>query len=148
LALAVVAIVSIGRPTLAEHLRSEAQDELRSHPRAALRTVNESLSLNPDAMQGYYIKAAALARLDAYRPAREALAGAISREPHNYVSWALLGDLTTRRGAISEALHAYVRASRLNPRDRELRLLGSRRGLVERLHSHPASAASLPESGG
>jgi O-Antigen ligase len=148
LALAVVAIVFIGRPALAEHLRSEAQDELRSHPQAALHAANESLSLNSDAVQGYYVKAAALARLGEYRPAKDALAEAISREPHNYVSWALLGDLTTRRGAISEALRAYGRASTLNPRDRELRLLGSRRGLVERLHSDPASVASLTESGG
>ncbi len=144
-ALAVVAIVFIGRPTLAEHLRTEAQNELGSHPRAAIHSVNESISLESYAVQGYYIRAAALARLNAYRPAKKALAEAISREPDNYVSWALLGDLATRRGAISEALRAYGRASRLNPRNRELSLLGSRRGLVERLHVDPALDASLPE---
>lgn len=148
LVLAVVAIVFIGRPTLAEHLRTEAQDEQRTRPLKALDAVDESLSLNPDAVQGYYIKAAALARLNAYRPAKSALKEAIGREPHNYVSWALLGDLATRRGEISDALRAYNRASRLNPRDRELRLLRSQRGLVKRLHSDPSSVASIPESGG
>lgn len=148
LVLAVVAIVFIGRPTLAEHLRTEAQDELRTHPLKAIDAADESLSLNPDAVQAYYVKAAALARLNAYRPAKGALEEAIGREPHNYVSWALLGDLATRRGDISDALRAYRRASRLNPRDRELRLLGSQRELVERLHGDPATAVSLPESGG
>jgi len=147
LVLAVVAIVLIGRPTLAEDLRTEAQGELRSDPRVALRTVDESLSLYPDAVQGYYIKAAALARLDSYRSAKAALGEAIGREPDNFVSWALLGDLATRQGAISVALRAYGRASSLDPRDRGLRVLGSKRGLVERLHREPGSVASLPENG-
>lgn len=138
LAVAVVAIVFIGRPTMAEHLQTEAQNELASSPAAALVTVNESLSLNPDAVQGYYTKAAVLARLGAYRPAKAALAEAIRREPHNYVTWALLGDLATRRGDISAAMRAYGRASSLNPRDRGLRQLSSRRSLVERLHRNPA----------
>lgn len=138
--LAVVAIVLIGRPTMAQHLRSEAQGELARQPLSALRTVEKSLSLNPDALQAYYTKAAALARLDAYASAKVALLEAIHREPHNYVSWALLGDLTTRRGDIPAALRAYGQASKLNPRDLELRLLGSRRALIEQLHRNPGSA--------
>jgi hypothetical protein len=143
LALAAVAIVFIGRPTVAEHLRSEAQDEAVAHPAQALGTIGESLSLNPDSLQAYYTKASALARLDAYLPARRALFEAIHREPHNYVSWALLGDLTTRRGDIPGAMRAYRRASSLNPRDVELRLLGSRPALVRRLHRNPGSVAPL-----
>lgn len=143
LALAVVAIVFIGRPTLAQHLRSEAQGEVTTNPVRALDTVEESLSLNPDSVQAYYTKASALARLDAYAPARAALLEAIRREPHNYVSWALLGDLTTRRGDISGAMRAYRQASSLNPRDVELQLLGSRRALVRQLHRNPGSVAPL-----
>ncbi|HXR30678.1 MAG TPA: O-antigen ligase family protein [Solirubrobacterales bacterium] len=143
LALAVVAIVFIGRPTLAQHLRSEAQDEVATSPMAALDTVEESLSLNPESVQAYYTKASALARLDAYRPARAALLEAIRREPHNYVSWALLGDLTTRRGDISAAMRAYRKAASLNPRDVELRLLGSRPALVRQLHRNPGSVTPL-----
>jgi hypothetical protein len=144
-ALAVVAIVFIGRPTLAQHYRVAAQNELRSDPRGALADAEESLSLNPDALQSYYAKSAAYARLAAYLPARRAMREAIEREPHNYVSWALLGDLATRRGSISEAMSAYRRASMLNPRDSELRLLASRRALVERLHREPDAVGPLVE---
>lgn len=143
LALAVVAIVFIGRPTLAQHLRSEAQDEVTTSPVPALHTIEESLSLNPDSVQAYYTKASALARFDAYAPARAALLEGILREPHNYVSWALLGDLTTRRGDISGAMRAYRRASSLNPRDVELRLLASHPALVRQLHRNPGSVAPL-----
>jgi tetratricopeptide (TPR) repeat protein len=146
LALAIGAIVVTGRPTLADHLRSEAQEELRRDPGAALRTATDSLSLNPDSLQAYYLKAAALARFDAYQPARSALTEAIDREPHNYVSWALLGDLAIRRGNFPLALRAYGRASRLNPRDRVLRALGSRRALLERLNRNPQNVRPLIES--
>lgn len=146
LALAIAAIVFIGRPTLAEQRRSDARAELSSSPRNALTAAEESLSLNPDSVQGYYLKSASLARLDAYLPAKRALLEAIAREPHNYVTWALLGDLLTRRGAIIPALHAYGQASRLNPLDQGLKQLGSRRELVERLHRHPDSAAAIAES--
>jgi O-Antigen ligase/Tetratricopeptide repeat len=145
-ALAVVAIVFIGRPTLAQHYRSEAQDELRSDPREALDRIDDSLSLNPEAPQGYYVKSAAFARLDDYRAARRAMGEAIEREPHNYVSWALLGDLATRRGEIEKAIAAYRRASELNPRDPELRVLATRRGLVERLHRDPEAVGPLVEA--
>ena len=123
LALATAAIVFVGRPTLAQHLRGEAQADVSTRPLRALDTIGESLSLNPESVQAYYTKAAALARLDAYVPARAALLEAIRREPHNYVSWALLGDLATRRGDGEAAKRAYLRASRLNPRDAELQFL-------------------------
>ncbi len=135
--LAIAAIVLIGRPTISEHLRSEAREQLRSDPRAALGAAEESLSLNPDSLQGHYLKAASLARLHAFVPARKELEEAIGREPHSYVSWALLGDLLTRRGSIAAAMRAYRRASLLNPRERELRRLADSRSLLERLHDHP-----------
>jgi O-antigen ligase len=143
LALAVVAIVFIGRPTLAQHLRSEAQGEAAASPVKALEKVEESLSLNPDSVQAYYTKASALAHLDAYLPARKALLEAIHREPHNYVTWALLGDLSTRRGNIAAAMRAYRQASILNPRDAELRLLVTHPALVRQLHRNPGSVAPL-----
>lgn len=133
----IAAAVFIGRPTLALQLQSEARAEAAAEPLQALDKVGESLSLNPDAVETYYVKASALARLDAYAPARAAMLEAIDREPHNYVSWALLGDLATRRGDIAAAMRAYRRAASLNPRDRELRALGSRPALVERLHRNP-----------
>jgi O-antigen ligase len=139
---AVGVIVFIGRATMAEHLRYDAESELQSNPRRAFEAADESLSLNPDSLQGYYLKAASLARLHAYQPAKAVLLEAIDHEPHNYVNWALLGDLLTRRGAIPDAMHAYRRAAQLNPRDRGLLMLGTRRRLVEQLHRHPESARS------
>jgi hypothetical protein len=140
LLLTLAAIVFVGRPTLAEHLRTEGQEKLTSDPGAALQMAFESLSLNPDSLQGYYLEAAAWARLGAYRSAHRALEEAIAREPHNYVSWALLGDLITRRGDISAAMMAYGRASALNPRDRGLKALATNHGFVERLHREPKAA--------
>jgi O-Antigen ligase len=145
-ALAGLAIVFIGRPTMAEHLRSNARGELRSNPEGALRSAEESLSLNADSVQGYYLKAAAMARLHAFLPAKQALGEAIRREPHDYVTWALLGDLLTRRGAIDPAMSAYGRASALNPRDRSLRALAKSRRTVETLHRHPSRASAIAEA--
>ena len=145
LVLAVVAIVFIGRPVLAEHLRTEAQKAVSSQPKVALEKASESLSLNPDSLQGYYLEAAAWARLHAYQPANHALKEAIAREPHNYVSWALLGDLTTRHGDISAAMKDYAKASALNPRDRGLKALATNRKLLERLHREPEASVLLPD---
>jgi hypothetical protein len=147
MALAVVAIIFIGRPTLAQHLRGEAQAEAAAKPLSALDKVEESLSLNPDSVQAYYVKASALARLDAYAPARAALLEAIGLEPHNYVSWALLGDITTRRGNIPAARWAYRHAWSLNPRDVELRILASHPAVVRQLHRHPVAVAPLEAAG-
>ncbi|MBS0548328.1 MAG: O-antigen ligase family protein [Proteobacteria bacterium] len=132
-----VAIFFIGRPTLAEHLRSVAQGELESSPADALAASDESLSLNPDSLQGYYLRGAAFARLHDFAAARHSLEEAIEREPHNYVSWALLGDLLTRHGAVAEARRAYRHASSLNPRDRGLLRLASDRAALKRLYRHP-----------
>ncbi len=138
-----IAILFIGRPSLAEHLRSVAQGELESRPSAALEATDESLSLNPDSVQAYYLKAAAFARLHAYGAAKLTLHEAIDREPHNYVTWALLGDLLTRHGALDAARRAYHHASVLNPRDRGLRLLASDRAALKQLHRHPQNAAEI-----
>lgn len=144
-ALCVVAMVLVGRPTLAQHYLGEAQAELDRDPAAALASAERSLSLNPEAVQGYYAKAAALARANLYRQSKSALREAIEREPHNFVSWALLGDLELRRGDYRRAMSAYGQASGLNPRDRELRALRSDRALLVRLHRRPGEAAALLE---
>lgn len=145
LLLGALAILFIGRATLAEHLRSQARGELTNEPAAALSSASESLSVDSQAPQGYYLKSAAQARLGDYRAAKKSLQEAIGQEPHNYVSWGLLGDLLTRRGAIDQALHAYGRAAALNPRDLSLEVLRSDRALLEQLHRHPERAAALIE---
>ena len=77
---------------------------LTSDPAAAIAKARDSLRLNDERLQAYYLEAAAWARLGDYRRARAALAEAARREPHDFVTWALLGDLATRRGDDEQAL--------------------------------------------
>jgi cytochrome c-type biogenesis protein CcmH/NrfG len=109
--------VFIGRIALADRYRADAKSEVQSDPRGALEKVSDSLALNDEALSAYYVRATAYARLDDYPRARAALLEATRREPHDFVPWGLLGDLAVRRGDLREAKRAYVRASRLNPRN-------------------------------
>jgi cytochrome c-type biogenesis protein CcmH/NrfG len=54
------------------------------------------------------------------------LLDATRREPRNFVTWVLLGDLSTRRGDARAARTEYRRAARLNPRDAGLARLAGR----------------------
>jgi hypothetical protein len=143
--LAVVAVVFVGRPALAESLRSDASADLEGEPAAALTSAEESLSLNPESVQGYYLKSASLARLHLFKPAKAALLEAIAKEPHNYVSRALLGDLLTRRGDFTGARRAYGRAATLDPRDPGLRTLASREKLLRQLNHDPDGVTELSQ---
>jgi O-Antigen ligase len=145
IAVAVAVVVVVGRPALAESLRSDASADLEGEPVAALTSADESLSLNSESIQGYYLKSAALARLHLFEPAKAALLEAIAKEPHNYVSWALLGDLLTRRGDFTGARRAYGHASELNPRDPGLRTLASREKLLRHLNQDPAGVTDLSQ---
>jgi len=123
LVVAVVAIglavtgVSLSRQGLAEYFRSSAEDALAARPADALRDADRSLRLDSEAVQSYYIKAAALARFNRPAPARAALEEAAEKEPTRFVTWALLGDLAVRTGDFGDAREFYGRAHRLNPRD-------------------------------
>jgi tetratricopeptide (TPR) repeat protein len=125
----------VGRLTLAEHYRSEGSKELRTHPLAALKESSKALAFDPDTIQGYYLKSAALARLNLYRPARAALFEATfrghGREAHNFVTWVLIGDLAVRRGKRTQAKTAYTRAASLNPRDQTVKDLAKKLPAVD-----------------
>ena len=110
----------VGRSTLADHYRSQAEETVASDPARALQQVGDSLDLNADAVTAWYAKSAAYARLGRYQSARAALLEAARREPHNYVPWALLGDPAVRHGEFREARREYRRALRLNPREGSL----------------------------
>lgn len=119
----VIAVIVVGaaaypvvRQTLALRLQSQGHDKLLSDPVGALKDAQDSLSLEP-AQQTYYLESAAYARLGLYRPARDALLTAARNQPHDFVSWGLLGDLATRRGLTAVAHRDYRRASMLNPLD-------------------------------
>jgi len=116
--LAVSATV-LGRMAVAGNLRDAAEDNLVANPAAALNTANTALSVNPNAVQSDYIKAAALAHLHRADQARAALLEAARQEPDNFVTWALLGDLDVRRGAFDDARAEYRRAAQLDPLDKD-----------------------------
>jgi hypothetical protein len=113
--------LTVARPLLAQHDRTQAQHAVARDPAAALRSANRSLSLDPDPLPTYYAKSAAYARLGDYPDARETLLMAARREPRAFITWTLLGDLAARRGSVATARRYYARAAQLNPRDRELR---------------------------
>jgi hypothetical protein len=120
LATLVVAGASLSRQGLADFYRARAQHELEAHPAAALTDANRSLGIDSDAVQTYYVKAAALARFDESAGTETALRAALAHEPNNYVTWTLLGDVAVREARLSLAKRNYKRAHELNPRNSTL----------------------------
>jgi UDP-N-acetylmuramyl pentapeptide phosphotransferase/UDP-N-acetylglucosamine-1-phosphate transferase len=116
-----IGAVLVGRAALADKYRSDAQDLIHQNPQRALEKADDSLALNDEALAAYYARAAAYARINDYGRARASLLEAARREPHDFVTWGLLGDLALRRGDLAQARRDYGRASRLNPREAGLR---------------------------
>jgi tetratricopeptide (TPR) repeat protein len=116
---------SLSREGLAQVYRSRAQSELARKPAAALADANRSLDIDADSIRTYYIRAAALARFDQAGPAEAALLKALAREPNNFVTWALLGDIAVRERRLTVARLDYLRAHQLNPRNQILRQLAT-----------------------
>jgi predicted Zn-dependent protease len=122
---AALGAASLGRQYLADRYRADAASALATDPADSLRSSRRALQLNPASMEAQYVRAAAFARYSEYGPARATLLRAVGREPTNFVPWGLLGDLAVRRGNLRAAAEAYRNASRLNPRDADLRRLVS-----------------------
>ena len=112
-----IAALSLSRQSLSERYVERAQGALAEDPAGALVEANRALRLDREAISAYYAKAAALARFGEGDAARAVLLDATRREPRNFVTWALLGDLSVRRGQLDDAGAHYRRAARLNPRD-------------------------------
>jgi hypothetical protein len=121
----VVAGASLSREGLAEIYRARAQRELDAHPATAIADANRSLDIDSDAVEMYYVKAAALAHFDQAAAAQATLRQALVREPNNFVTWALLGDIALRQRSMKAAGYDYGVAHRLNPRDVTLRALAA-----------------------
>jgi UDP-GlcNAc:undecaprenyl-phosphate GlcNAc-1-phosphate transferase len=113
----------VGRSALAEKYRADAQELTQVAPARAIAKADDSLALDDEPLDTYYAKAAAYARLDDYARARRTLLEATRREPHDFVTWGLLGDLAVRRGELAQARRAYTQAARLNPRNPALAAL-------------------------
>jgi len=118
-----VAGVSLSRQGLADYFRGQGQESLAAEPAAALENADRALRLDPEAIGSYYLKAAAQARFNEAAASRGTLLEAAQREPREFVTWALLGDLAVRTGSERLAQTYYRRASALNPRDAGLRAL-------------------------
>jgi UDP-GlcNAc:undecaprenyl-phosphate/decaprenyl-phosphate GlcNAc-1-phosphate transferase len=113
--------VLVGRAALADRYLNEGREALPKEPAEAIAKARDSQRLNDERLSAYYLESSAWARLGDYRRARAALGEATRREPHDFVPWALLGDLATRRGDDAQALRDYRRALSLNPREPTVR---------------------------
>ena len=139
-----VAALSLSRQGLSERYVERAQDALADDPARALVEADRALRLDRESIDAYYAKAAALARFGEGDAARAVLLDATRREPQNFVTWALLGDLSVRRGELREAQAEYRRAARLNPRDPGLAKLAVRPAAAMSSGRHRAAPCSRP----
>ncbi len=119
-----VAGVSLSRQVLAQHYRGEAQEALASgDARAALAEADRSLRLDGADLETLYVKAAALARVGDAGSAQRTLQAAVRREPGDFLTYVLLGDLSVRQRNFPAARSYYQQALSRNPRDLSLREL-------------------------
>jgi len=116
----VVTGAGLTRQGAGELYSARASKELIADPAAAAADANRSLEINSDDVQTYYVKAAALARLGSAHGTEAVLRQALAREPRNFVTWSLLGDIAVRRHKLALARRDYVAAHRLNPRNATL----------------------------
>jgi UDP-GlcNAc:undecaprenyl-phosphate GlcNAc-1-phosphate transferase len=113
-----VAGVSLSRQVLAQHYTGEAREAVSDHrPDAAIRNANNSLRLDAEDPGTYYAKAAAYAQLGDAGAAEAVLKDAVRIEPGDFVTYALLGDLSVRQRNWVEAKSYYGEALARNPRD-------------------------------
>ena len=103
-----------------------ARADQASSPQAQLESARSAERLNPLALPPRYLQASALESLGRRPAARRELLAALDREPKNFVTMALLGDLETRAGRPNRARAWYRRALALNPIDVGLRQLAAR----------------------
>jgi predicted Zn-dependent protease len=115
--------MSLMRQVLADHYRESAQAALAANPAEAIRQADRALRLDAESLPAYYVKAAGLARFGDAAASRATLVEATRREPRDFVTWALLGDLAVRTGDETTARRNYAHAATLNPRDAGLQAL-------------------------
>jgi UDP-GlcNAc:undecaprenyl-phosphate GlcNAc-1-phosphate transferase len=112
-----IAATSLSRQVLSEQYLERAQSALANDPARALVEANRALRLDRESIAAYYAKAAALARFGDGDAARAVLLDAARREPRNFVTWTLLGDLSVREGDMRTAQGHYRQALGLNPHE-------------------------------
>ena len=123
---AAAAVAIAGTVTIAPRIfactQAAAQGALnRGAPRVAVSDATAALEYNPDSVPAFVLRAAGFAALHAFPSSLSDLKRAVSLEPRNWVTWALVGDLLTRHGDASGARAAYAHARALDPLEPELK---------------------------
>jgi O-antigen ligase len=120
--IALAGAVTIAPRILSLDAQASAQQALDGgDPRAAISEATTALEYDPSSVPALVQRAAGFARLHAFSPALADLRRAVAVEPHDWVTWALVGDLLTRHGNRSAARAAYKRALALDPLEPELK---------------------------
>jgi Flp pilus assembly protein TadD len=109
---------------LAQHYRGVAQQQLAAgDARGAINEANRALRLDGRDLSTLYTKAAAAARLGDARAAQDTLLAAVRIEPGDFLTYALLGDLSVRRRDFARARVYYRQSLARNPREPSLQVL-------------------------
>ena len=121
-AIAIAGTVTIAPRILSLRAQASAQSALgRGAPRPAVLDATTALEYDPDSVPALVLRAAGFAALHAFPSSLSDLHRAVALEPHNWVTWALVGDVLTRRGDRSGARAAYGRALALDPLEPDLK---------------------------
>lgn len=121
-AVAIVGSVMIAPRIVSLNAQADARTALaRNAPRGAITDATRGLEYDPSSVTALVLRSAGFARLHAFAPSLADLKRAITLEPQNWATWALLGDLLARRGDLVSARAAYRHALSLNPLEPELR---------------------------
>jgi hypothetical protein len=95
----------------------KARDEQGRSASAQLSAARTAADFNPVSVVPLYLQASALEAEGDRDEAEAKLQDALSKEPDNFVTLTLLGDLEVRESRFAAAADHYQRASELNPRD-------------------------------
>ena len=121
-AVAIAGTVTIAPRILTLRAQASAQRALdRGDPRAAVSAATTALEYDPESVPALVLRSAGLAALHSFTSSLSDLKRAVAVEPRNWVTWALVGDLLTRRGDVSGARTAYAHALALDPLEPELK---------------------------
>jgi O-Antigen ligase len=117
------AAVSVVLLFLSDFYIREARDEQGKSASKQLTAARTAADLDPVSVIPLYLQASALEAEGERSHARDVLQDALSKEPNNFVTLTLLGDLQVRDGEFDDAAGYYKKASDLNPRDTGLQQL-------------------------
>ena len=121
-AIAIAGTVMIAPRVLSLHAQASAQRALaRGAPRDGIVDATTALEYDPNSVPALVLRSAGFAALHAFPSSLADLKRAVAVDPRNWVTWALVGDLLTRRGDRSGARSAYAHALALDPLEPDLR---------------------------